>query len=66
MPFLPILKVNSEKIPERVLVVGDPGRLGRISKELSEASVVAENREYKTMLGTARQHPSRRRHLATA
>ena len=51
MPFLPILKVNSETIPERVLVVGDPGRLERISKELSEAEVIAENREYKTMLG---------------
>ena len=51
MPFLPILKVNSEKIPERVLVVGDPGRLERISKELSDAAIVAENREYRTMLG---------------
>ena len=51
MPFLPILKVNSEKIPERVLVVGDPGRLERISKELSGAAIVAENREYRTMLG---------------
>ena len=51
MPFLPILKVDSEKIPERVLVVGDPGRLERITKELSETAVVAENREYKTMLG---------------
>ena len=51
MPFLPILKVDSEKIPERVLVVGDPGRLDRISRKLSEATVIAENREYKTMLG---------------
>ena len=51
MPFLPILKVDSEKIPERVLVVGDPGRLDRISGKLSEATVIAENREYKTMLG---------------
>ena len=51
MPFLPILKVNSEKIPERVLVVGDPGRLELISKELSDAAIVAENREYRTMLG---------------
>jgi uridine phosphorylase len=51
MPFLPILKVNSEKIPERVLVVGDPGRLERISKELSGPAIVAENREYRTMLG---------------
>ena len=51
MPFLPILKVNSEKIPERVLVVGDPGRLELISKELNDAAIVAENREYRTMLG---------------
>ena len=51
MPFLPILKIDSEKVPERVLVVGDPGRLDRISKELSEAKVVAENREFRTMLG---------------
>ena len=51
MSFLPILKVDSEKIPERVLVVGDPGRLDRISGKLSEATVIAENREYKTMLG---------------
>ena len=51
MPFLPILKVNSEKIPERVLVVGDPGRLDQISTKLSEATVIAENREYRTMLG---------------
>ena len=51
MSFLPILKVDSEKIPERDLVVGDPGRLDRISGKLSEATVIAENREYKTMLG---------------
>ena len=51
MAFLPILKIDSEKVPERVLVVGDPGRLDRISKELSEAKVVAENREFRTMLG---------------
>ena len=51
MPFLPILKVDSEKIPERVLVVGDPGRLDRISRKLSEVTVIAENREYRTMLG---------------
>ena len=51
MPFLPILKVDSEKIPEKVLVVGDPGRLDRISRKLSEVTVIAENREYRTMLG---------------
>ena len=38
MPFLPILKVDSEKIPERVLVVGDPGRLDRISKEIKRGN----------------------------
>jgi hypothetical protein len=35
MAFLPILNTESENLPERILVVGDPNRL----------DVVAESRE---------------------
>ena len=52
MAFLPILKVDESQIPERVLVVGDPGRLELVAKELKHTEVIGENREYKTMTGT--------------
>ncbi|MBO6557382.1 MAG: nucleoside phosphorylase [Pseudomonadales bacterium] len=52
MAFLPILKTDSDNIPDRVLVVGDPNRLDVVAESLSDVKEVAHNREYRTLRGT--------------
>ncbi|MFV0306326.1 MAG: nucleoside phosphorylase [Desertimonas sp.] len=43
---LPILAARIDDVPERVLVVGDPGRAGRVAERLVDAREVSRNREY--------------------
>lgn len=52
MPFLPILKTDSESIPDRVLVVGDPNRLDVVAESLDDVVEIAHNREYRSLRGT--------------
>lgn len=50
--LLPILAVNTADIPDRVLVVGDPGRAEATAELLDDAVEVGHNREYLTFRGT--------------
>jgi uridine phosphorylase len=49
---LPNLKVTSDKLPERVLVCGDPGRAKLIADLLDNPIQIAQNREYHTYSGS--------------
>jgi uridine phosphorylase len=48
---LPNLKMDPDKLPERVIVCGDPSRAKKIASKLTEASLLAENREYHSYIG---------------
>lgn len=50
--LMPVLQVNSEDIPEYVIVCGDPSRAEIISRKLDEARELAFSREYRTFVGT--------------
>jgi len=50
--LMPILQVNSEDIPEFVVVCGDPKRAEAISRKLEGARELAFSREYRTFVGT--------------
>ncbi|GAE07173.1 uridine phosphorylase [Paenibacillus sp. JCM 10914] len=50
--LMPILQVNSEDIPEFVIVCGDPKRAEVISRKLEGARELAFSREYRTFVGT--------------
>lgn len=50
--LMPILQVNSEDIPEFVIVCGDPKRAETISRKLENARELAFSREYRTFVGT--------------
>ncbi|MCG8377908.1 MAG: purine-nucleoside phosphorylase, partial [Proteobacteria bacterium] len=56
MTFLPILKTDAENIPERVLVVGDPGRVDTVSAHLTHVQEISHNREYRSISGQYRDH----------
>lgn len=49
---LPILKLSSSDIPERVLVVGDPARATTAADRLDQATELGRNREFVTIRGT--------------
>lgn len=51
MAFLPILKTESENLPERLLVVGDPNRLKLVAESLTDVEAISENREYHSIRG---------------
>ncbi len=51
MAFLPILKTESTEIPERILVVGDPNRLDKVTEHLTQVEAIAHNREYRSIRG---------------
>lgn len=55
--FLPILKLNSEDLPERAVVCGDPGRAKLIADRLDDARELSYNREYRTFVGTFQGEP---------
>ncbi|GFR37035.1 uridine phosphorylase [Insulibacter thermoxylanivorax] len=50
--FLPVLKLNSEDLPDRAVVCGDPGRAKLIADRMEDAKELAYNREYRTFVGT--------------
>ncbi|MEZ5341185.1 MAG: nucleoside phosphorylase [Acidimicrobiales bacterium] len=49
---LPVLGVRAVDIPDRVIVVGDPGRAGLVAEQLTDATLVGQNREYSSYVGT--------------
>ena len=49
--MLPILKTTPDKINNKVIVCGDPGRVDKISKYLNNIEEVSYNREYKLING---------------
>lgn len=49
--FLPILKVESERINSKVLVCGDPKRAAKIGDKLNQSEEVSYNREYRLING---------------
>ena len=51
MTFLPILKTESENLPRKILVVGDPNRIDEITKLLTSVEPISENREYRSIKG---------------
>lgn len=50
--LLPILKVDSDALPERAIVCGDPERAAEIATKLEDAKELSFNREYRTFVGT--------------
>ena len=49
--MLPILKTTPDKINDKVIVCGDPGRVDKISKLIDNVEEVSYNREYKVING---------------
>ena len=49
--FLPLLCVDSDDVPERMLVVGDPDRALRAASRLEGAAEIGRFREYVTLVG---------------
>ncbi|MGM0414262.1 MAG: nucleoside phosphorylase [Bacillota bacterium] len=49
--MLPILKVTPDKINDKVIVCGDPGRVDKISKYINNVEEISFNREYKLING---------------
>lgn len=49
--MLPILKTTPDKINDKVIVCGDPGRVDKISKYIDDVDEIAYNREYKLING---------------
>lgn len=52
MAHLPILNADADAYPERFLVVGDPGRIDRVTPLLSDVEDIAWNREYRSIRGS--------------
>ena len=51
MTTLPILKTDSANLPERILVVGDPGRVNIASQLLTDVEPISQSREYSSIRG---------------
>ncbi|MBT4160622.1 MAG: nucleoside phosphorylase [Gammaproteobacteria bacterium] len=51
MAFMPILNIEGTEIPERILVVGDPGRLDKVKIFLDDVKEISKNREYHSITG---------------
>lgn len=49
--LLPILNVDSQQIPQRVLVVGEPARSRRAATRLDDAVEIGDHRESTTLVG---------------
>jgi len=50
--LLPILKLNSEDLPDRAIVCGDPARAKLIAERMDDAQELSYNRDYRTFVGT--------------
>lgn len=48
---MPLTKINSDELTERVLVVGDPARAAKAAELLEESCVLAKSREYHSYRG---------------
>ena len=48
---LPNLKMDPERLPERVIVCGDPNRAQKIAALLTESILLSVNREYHSYVG---------------
>lgn len=57
MPLTPVLRVDPELVPERVLVVGDPERAELVAGRLDGARLLGRFREYVTFAGAYRGTP---------
>jgi len=51
MSISPILGIDSEHLPDLVLVVGDPERVSTVAKRLDSPETLGRNREYHSMVG---------------
>ncbi len=49
--ILPILKTTPDKINDKVIVCGDPGRVDKISEYIDDVEEISYNREYKLING---------------
>lgn len=49
--MLPILKTTPEKINDKVIVCGDPGRVDKVSEFIDDVEEISYNREYKVING---------------
>ena len=52
MAYLPILKTESETLPAKILVVGDPKRLDMVAGSLKDVEPISQNREYHSIRGS--------------
>ena len=52
MAFLPLLKTESETLPGKILVVGDPSRLNMVAEALKDVEPISQNREYHSIRGS--------------
>jgi len=52
MAFLPLLKTESETLPQKILVVGDPKRLDLVAETLKDVEPISQNREYHSIRGS--------------
>ena len=52
MAFLPLLKTESETLPGKILVVGDPSRLDVVAEALKDVEPISQNREYHSIRGS--------------
>lgn len=52
MAYLPILKTESETLPAKILVVGDPKRLDMVAGSLQDVEPISQNREYHSIRGS--------------
>ena len=49
---LPIIGATADKIPERLVVVGDPGRVTVVAERLDDPVEISHRREYRVVQGT--------------
>ena len=51
MAISPILGIDSDALPDKVLVVGDPGRVEKVGEHLTGLEWLGRNREYHSLIG---------------
>jgi len=51
MAISPILGIDSDALPDKVLVVGDPGRVEKVGEYLTGSEWLGRNREYHSLIG---------------
>ena len=56
MAISPILGIDSDALPDKVLVVGDPGRVEKVGEHLTGSEWLGRNREYHSLIGQLRRY----------